>query len=103
VLISSSQIVISVPLAWPTFAIVIAIRLNATPDAEPFMPASQLWDHGLAAIPEVPGLFESEGLSPDQLAVVLTRLAEVVHEPEAGLAVQSGLLDDVWISLRRDG
>ncbi|MGD1915685.1 MAG: hypothetical protein ACFCBV_05815 [Phycisphaerales bacterium] len=85
----------------PTFA--IAIRFNATPDAEPLMPVSQLKDHGLAAIPEVPGLFEGEGLAPDQLAALLSKLAEVVHEPEAGLAVQSGLLDDVWISIRRDG
>ncbi|MEO1008288.1 MAG: hypothetical protein AAFX79_06955 [Planctomycetota bacterium] len=85
----------------PTFA--IAIRLNATPAAEPFVPAATLEAHGLSPIPEVPGLFEGEGLPPDQLALLLAEIAEAVRDPSAGAVVRSGLLDDVWISLRRDG
>ena len=49
-----------VATSMPTFA----IRLNATPDADPFVPATQLEEHGLTAIPEVPGLFEGEGFVP---------------------------------------
>lgn len=85
----------------PTFA--IAVRFNATPASEPFLPAGGLAAYGLEAVDAVPGLFEGEGLAPERLAALLGELAEAVRRPAAADAVESGLLDDVWVSLRRDG
>ncbi len=85
----------------PTFA--IAIRFNATPRAEGFVPTSVLNEYGLEADPGVPGLFEGQGLQPERLAALLAELSESMHSPAAEGVVASGLLDDVWISIRRDG
>lgn len=84
-----------------TFA--IAIRLNATPRSEGHVPASVLSEFGLQSDPAVPGLFEGQGLKPERLAALLGELAEAVRSPAAEGVVDSGLLDDVWISIRRDG
>jgi hypothetical protein len=87
-------------LSSATFA--IAIRFNATPRAEPYVPEPVLSDYGLEADPGVPGLFEGQGLQPERLAALLGELAESVRSPAAEGVVASGLLDDVWISIRRD-
>ena len=85
----------------PTFA--IAIRFNATPRSDGHVPASVLSEHGLQADPDVPGLFEGERLQPERLATLLGEVADAVRSPGAVDVIDSGLLDDVWVSLRRDG
>jgi hypothetical protein len=84
----------------------VSIRLNLRPEtAGPVIDAlgPSLRQAGLSFRSDAPGLIEGRGIEGVDLALLLNALASLSFTDAAALeALEAGVIDDLWVHVRRE-